>query len=323
MTNDTVKMSQALTSYKCPVEGCDYETGQVEAIVAAPLLSLHANSHAPVHVSSSNSRPPPVDRPKITSNCEKADWLIFKAKWKSFKSAANITGEKKVHQLIGCLDHDLATLLYNENGAPEKLDELNLLDLIESVAVKPENIWVTRTKLHAMSQDSGEPVTSYAARLKGQARLCEFKKSITCEGEGCTKVTEVDFTDTIIMGELVRGLADVEVKKAVLGEVEQKTELDGLIKLIQAKEYAKSSTAVDSPSVSAMKQSTKLCPNCNTEHIRGSNWRKHCPANGKKCNDCRKTGHFAICCKSSKVEKAKPSKSKDKTPKKIATVSSE
>ena len=83
LMTDTVKTTQA--SYKCPIKGCEYETGMVEAIVAAPLLSLHANSHAPAHVSSSSSRPPPVDRPKINSNCEKADWLIFKAKWKSFK----------------------------------------------------------------------------------------------------------------------------------------------------------------------------------------------------------------------------------------------
>ena len=40
-------------------------------------------------------------------------------------------------------------------------------------------------------------------------------------------MTEVDFTDTIIMGELVRGLGDVEVKKAVLGEVEQKQNSTG------------------------------------------------------------------------------------------------
>ena len=108
-----------------------------------------------------------------------------------------------------------------------------------------------------------------------------------------------------------------------MGEVEQKTELDGLIKLIQAKEYAKTSTAVDSPSVNALKQGVKLCTNCNTEHVRGSNWRKHCPANGKKCNDCKKIGHFAVCCKSSKAdkEKEKPSRTKEKTPKKVATVS--
>ena len=38
---------------------------------------------------------------------------------------------------------------------------------------------------------------------------------------------------------MVQGLADPEVKTIVLGEVEQKTELNELIKLIQAKEYAK------------------------------------------------------------------------------------
>ena len=70
MTNDTVKMTQVF--YKCPIDGCDYETGEVEAIVAAPLLSLHANSHAPAQASSSSSKPQQVDRHKINANCEKA-----------------------------------------------------------------------------------------------------------------------------------------------------------------------------------------------------------------------------------------------------------
>ena len=51
----------------------------------------------------------------------------------------------------------------------------------------------------------------------------------------------MDFTDEIVMGDFVRGLADSEIKTVVLGEVEQKTNLAELITLIQTKEYANSS----------------------------------------------------------------------------------
>ena len=138
-----------------------------------------------------------------------------------------------------------------------------------------------------MTQDSGEAITSFAARLKGQARLCLFKKSVTCKRAGCNEENEVDFTDTIIMGELVRGLADTDIKTIVLGEVEQKTELDELIKLIQAKEYAKSSTASASPSVNALVFTVDdPCPNCAGTHTKAPGWRESCPAKGKKCSDC-------------------------------------
>ena len=76
-----------------------------------------------------------------------------------------------VHHLVGFLDSDLdlTTLLYNEFSAPETLDKMNLLDSIEKVVVKPENIWVTREKLHIMCQDVGESITNYTAKLKGQS----------------------------------------------------------------------------------------------------------------------------------------------------------
>ena len=86
---------------------------------------------------------------------------------------------------------------------PESLDETELLDLIKKVAVKPENMWVTREKLHAMKQDSGEPVTSFAARLKGQARLCGFQIKAKCAKNGCDQINAFDFTDTVVMGDLV------------------------------------------------------------------------------------------------------------------------
>ena len=68
---------------------------------------------------------------------------------------------------------------------PEVLPEDELLSLIKKVAVKPENQWVTMEKLHSMTQDQGEPITGYAARLKGQARLCGYSKTVKCSATNC------------------------------------------------------------------------------------------------------------------------------------------
>ena len=46
--------------------------------------------------------------------------------------------------------------------------------------------------------------------------MCDFTKKVKCTGEGCSQEVGVDFTDTMVMGDMVRGLADLEVKTIVL-----------------------------------------------------------------------------------------------------------
>ena len=174
-------------------EDCDYTTEATEPVLAAALLNLHATSHINTSVGhGSNTKAPSLERPKLQAMCPKADWKVFNSRWNSFKAATNITATKLVHQLLGCL----AKLVYNECAEPEKLDELNLLKLIEKVAVKPENVWVTREKLHSMKQDVGELITSFAVRLKGQARPCGFTKTSICGNVSCGHSNTIDFTNT-------------------------------------------------------------------------------------------------------------------------------
>ena len=261
----------------CPWMGCTFSTGEVEAIVAVALLNAHVTEHVnPTTTGQSQARPPPVDRPRLQAASPKAEWEIFSSKWRSFKAATNLSADKVVHQLLGCLEGDLANLVYNKHATPETLEEEELLGLIEKVAIKLENIWVTREKLHSMKQDQGEPVTSFAARLKGQARLCGFKKTVKCTRPACDQNITVDFTETVVIGDIVRGLADPEIKAIVLGEVEQKSDLTDLITLIQAKEYGRLSSCA-SPSINTVISSvtpsggTRKCSNCGRQHKLGSN----------------------------------------------------
>ena len=131
----------------CPRNDCQYATEDVEAVVAAALLNIHATTHSASggnsNSTNTSARPPPIERPKLQINSPRAEFEVFSAKWRSFKVAAGIAGDKAVHQLLGCLDGDLGGLVYNEHASPETLSEEELLGLIERVAVKPENIWVT------------------------------------------------------------------------------------------------------------------------------------------------------------------------------------
>ena len=203
------------------------------------------------------------------------DWELFKSVFKSFKIAIDIQPNKVVHQLLGCLDSDLLKLLYRENNKPEGLNEENLLRLIKCIAVKSQNVWCLREKLHQMTQDMGELVSSFTARLQGQARLCEY--TMACRAARCTQPN--DFMDTIIMGELVRGLADHKIKELVLSKVTQVEDLAALVKLVEAKEYGKCSSH-ESGDINPIDKSDKKpqCGNCGTSHPKSREWKEKCPA---------------------------------------------
>ena len=128
-----------MPSVRCPRASCAYETEDVDAVLAAALLNAHVGEHAVPHAQGggSNNAPPTVERPRIQSACHKADWSIFKSRWNSFKSAANINPDKVVHQLLGCLDTDVVTLVYNEVSAPEDLSEKDLLRLMTDRTMIP------------------------------------------------------------------------------------------------------------------------------------------------------------------------------------------
>ena len=138
---------------------------------------------------------------------------------------------------------------------------------------------------------------SYAARLRGQDRLCGFVATKICSDPECGQEVSFDFTDTVVMGDLVRGLHDLEIKSIVLGEVQQETELKGLIKLIQAKEYGRTS-AIQQSSINAVSNSHSEgpCPNCAKRHKKGQTWKEHCPAKNKPCSECKKIGHLKAAC---------------------------
>ena len=226
-----------MPTLRCPFDGCGADvTNESEALLIAEFNAHIATHQGGARAAAVRSKAPPVDRPKLEAGASLADWNFWKSRFTSFKIAADIPPNKAVHELLGCLDSDLLRLNYRDNDTPEVLTEENLVKLVKKIAVKSENVWCLREKLHTMTQDTGEPVSKWSARLRGQARLCEY--TLECSKAGCDQ--ENDFSETVIMGELVRGLADPEIKQLVLSEVDQIKDLATLVKLIEAKEYGKS-----------------------------------------------------------------------------------
>ena len=95
---------------------------------------------------------------------------------------------------------------------------------------------VARVQLQQMRQDRDEPVRAFAfaARLRGQASVCNYKKDCTCS-------LVVDFSDIMVRDTLIRGLEGEEIRLDVLGQPKQDISLEKVLWYVEAKESGKRS----------------------------------------------------------------------------------
>ena len=91
---------------------------------------------------------------------------------------------------------------------------------------------VYRMQHQQLRQDRDEPARSFAARIKGQAGVCQY--DVTC---GCGR--SISYSDQMIRDTLIIGLADDDIPLDLLGQYEQEMSLDHTIKFIEAKESGK------------------------------------------------------------------------------------
>ncbi|GFO25984.1 enzymatic polyprotein [Plakobranchus ocellatus] len=70
---------------------------------------------------------------------------------------------------------------------------------------------VARVQLQQMRQDRDEPIRAFAARLRGQAGVCNFSIKCPCG-------TYVDYSDVMVRDILIKGLSDEEIRLDILGE---------------------------------------------------------------------------------------------------------
>ena len=299
---------------KCPVDGCDYSTPDLEAVIGAALLNAHTTTH--------QARGPPqaarverVKRPDISSAGTTEDWIYFQSRWGDYTKATKLVGPDRVLQLLECCDEQLRRdLTRNAGGTLAGETEEDVLAAIKALAVREENVMVARVALHHMKQDRDEPIMAFAARLKGQASVCKYVK--TCPG--CDR--QVTYTEAILTDVLCRGIADAEIQRDLLGDTNQAMTLEQAIKFVEAKESGKRSVNRLSTTQSAeaagssyrrqkkpqtptsAQANPEVCSYCGMKgHGRNSPTRIRrvdCPAYGSACDSCGREHHFSKMCRS-------------------------
>ena len=198
------------------------------------------------------------------------DWECFITRWDAYKTATRIADHDATLQLLECCEDSLRKDLHRSHSNIAMATEIDALTAIKTLAVKAENAMVSRMTLLTMTRDRGEGVRSFAARLRGQAKVCKFSKNCSHN-----PFEAVDYTD-LIRDALIRGLSDNDIQQDVLGHNDQDKILEDTIKFIEVKEAGKRSQAtLQNPSVATVfsyKQTDK------DQHV-------------VKCRNCGKPGH--------------------------------
>ena len=114
-----------------------------------------------------------------------------------------------------------------------EMKETDLMEEARKMNLKKRNKLVNRLKLNLLVQGRDESITSFEKGTKPLARTGRFTEK--CKGCG----GDVDYTDQIVLDNLIRGLADKDNKKKVLAMPEENCKLESVLKFVQAEEIGK------------------------------------------------------------------------------------
>ena len=304
---------------KCPA--CEYETQDLEVALAAALntqLAAHIQaSHAP-HVPNAPQVDPQrrklkVDPPTIGVDCNPEQWSSFVRLWKMYKASSAIHADSVSTALFYCGSEELRNdILKDIQDDISTMSEDDLLKAMKRLAVIEESTLAQRLKLGKMTQTPGTGIRTFLASLRGQAALCNY--TAKCKEQGCNHT--YDFSEQIILDNLVRGMSDHEIMSNLLGDSKTDRTLDETVLFIAQKEQGKATQ-------SAVEHQTSLKATSTPPHTRGKAEKQHpkslsscwacggkshgtrndratrsesCPAWAFTCNKCSVKGHYTSCC---------------------------
>ena len=227
---------------QCSKDDCDWKTPDRDEALAAVLAAELSNHTAVAHskqaaesTDGGSKKTPAIERPKISTGGTEESWSVFLKKWELFKSGSKIQGSQLNNHLFQCCVDTLGDDLLRGITDIMTESEDTLLAAIKKLAVQPVARGVRRTELINMTQDSGEPIRSFHAKVKGGAVTCAY--TISCK---CDPPTEVDYTEYVIKDVILNGLVDEDIKKEVLGMDDlDELSVEKLVSRIEGKETAR------------------------------------------------------------------------------------
>lgn len=203
--------------------------------MAVALMTGHISMD---HSQAASFKPTQIPRPELSAGETSKGWQYFLSRWKEYSQAANLTAPHITIQLLACLDPKLRRDVTMNATGPTPLREYaepDLLAAIKAMAVQEENKRAARVTLSRMTQDRGETVRSFVARLRGQAEVCRFDRKCT----GCTVVNSQ--SEDRVADQLCVGLADPDIQADLLKEPDKDQTVEELVQFIMVRVTGKQS----------------------------------------------------------------------------------
>ena len=203
--------------------------------MAVALMTGHISMD---HSQAASFKPTQIPRPELSAGETSKGWQYFLNRWKEYSQAANLTAPHITIQLLACLDPKLRRDVTMNATGPTPLREYtepDLLAAIKAMAVQEENKRAARVTLSRMTQDRGETVRSFVARLQGQAEVCRFDRKCT----GCETVNSQ--SEDRVADQLCVGLADPDIQADLLKEPDRNQTVEELVQFIMVRVTGKQS----------------------------------------------------------------------------------
>ena len=200
-----------MLSSKCPIPDCPYETPESSEAVTCALLAAHSTIHmaGPLHAAAV-IKGPKLDRPKVNIGVTLEECNIFKRRWDVFVSGSGLDPDASSSQLFQCSGDELGDSLLKTDPSIVSKPTSVVMGAMKSLAVIVVDTGVMRAELVRMQQEREESFRAFAAQVRGNAETCAYITKCIC-------LREVDFTDSIIRDVLIAGIADLDIRREVLG----------------------------------------------------------------------------------------------------------
>ena len=126
-----------------------------------------------------------------------------------------------------------------------------VMGAMKSLAVIVVATGVMRAELVRMQQERDESFRAFAARVRGKAETCAYITKCTC-------LREVDFTDSIIRDVLIAGIAELDIRREVLGtSAILERAANDVISLVEGKEMARNALPSSASGISSFKRAER------------------------------------------------------------------
>jgi len=180
----------------CPIQGCGFQTKDVEVIGAAAILNLHSHEHAPrAYQPGPTQRPPKLDHPMIKQNSTTEEWDTFLHRWETFQIRSFIPDGARSTQLPESASQQLGDIVLRASSVFATRPSISSAYLLCSCTHCVRGITI---RIGCNASGPNEPFRTFTARVQGNLKLVGISQHFTVPAPTATLHTMVRYITRMV-----------------------------------------------------------------------------------------------------------------------------